>query len=301
MTPANAPAGVSVPGFSHYTFRSTDGINLHYVMGGTGQPILLWHGFLETWYCWRKIMPQLARQYTVIVPDMRGYGDSDKPTDGYDAQTLADDFRELVRHLGFDKITLVAHDMGAPTALVYAGQHPDEVRAVVYLDEPVLTGAAMQQVIQFTPDATKNGGLWWWAFALAGDMPERLIVGREREYLNWFYQNYTRDPATIEPAAVDEYLRTFAAPGGVTGAFGVYRAVFETIRQTEPYRQTKIKVPVLGLGGALSMGDNVRQMLTDVCESVTGDSVAQCGHFIPDEQPDYLIAQINQFMQGVPT
>ena len=290
-------------GFTHHS-ASANGVRLHYVRGGQGPVMLLWHGFLETWYCWRKIIPQLAERYTVIAPDMRGYGDSDKPAAGYDARTLAEDFRALVQQLELPgKVTLVAHDMGAPPALVYAGQYPDEVRALVYLDEPVLMAKNVQQLIAFTPEATKNGGLWWWAFALATDMPERLVVGKEREFLTWSYQTYTHDRgASIEEAAVAEYLRTFNGVEGVRGAFGVYREVFASVEQTEKYAGLlrKISVPVLGLGGALSMGEQVQQMLDGVARHVRGGAVPDCGHFIADEQPEYLRQQLDAFLADVP-
>lgn len=281
--------------FTHHTTEANC-IHLHYVIGGSGEPVLLWHGFLETWYCWRKIMPTLAQRYTVIAPDMRGYGDSEKVASGYDARTLAEDFRSLIKQLGFEKIFVVAHDMGTPPALVYASEYPDEVRALAYLDEPVLTQKNMQQIHIFTPEGTKNGGLWWWAFALASDMPERLITGKEYEFLSWFYENYTVDPTTIEPEAVNEYLRTFAAPGGITGAFGVYRAILETIEQTESYAGlNKIKVPILGLGGDRSIGEKTKLMLEDVASDVRGGAVERCGHFIADERPDYLIELLYDF------
>lgn len=240
-------------------------------------------------------MPALAEKYTVIAPDMRGYGDSEKPTDGYDGRSLAEDFRALVSQLGFREIFIVAHDMGVPPALIYAGEYPDEVRALADLEEPVVTEKNMQQLHSFTPEGTKNGGLWWWAFALASDMPERLIIGKEREFLTWFYENFTVDHSSIEPETVDEYLRTFAAPNGLTGAFGVYRAVFETIKQTESYGRlfSKIKVPMLGLGGDHSIGKQTQQMLEDIGSDVRGGAVENCGHFIADEQPDYLIEQLN--------
>ena len=249
-------------------------------------------------------MPALAECYTVIAPDMRGYGDSAKPATGYDARTLAEDFRALVQQLDLagEPITLVAHDMGAPPALVYAAEYPDEVRALVYLDESVLTSKNLQQVHSFTPKGTRNGGLWWWAFGLATDMPERLVVGKEREFLTWFYHTYTHDQgASVEEAATAEYLRSFSGPAGVRGAFGVYRDVFATVEQTEKYDGllSKINVPVLGLGGALSMGDKVKQMLEGVARHVWGGAVPDCGHFIPDEQPKLLLDQIDAFLADV--
>lgn len=296
MTPANA---LDSAVFSH-RFADVNGVRLHYVVGGQGPPLLLWHGFLETWYCWRKIMPVLAEQFTVLAPDMRGYGDSDQPTAGYDARTLAEDFRALVKSLGFGRIILVGHDMGAPPALVYAGEYPAEVRGVVYLDEPVLLQKNVEQLLKFAPATMQGGGLWWWSFALTGDLPETLLAGHERAFLTHNYDQFLCDRASIDEATTAEYLRSFAAPGGVRGAFGVYRAVFDSIKQTEPYASTKITVPVLALGGEKSMGSKPLEMMRGVVEHVQGGSVPHCGHFIADERPDYLVAQIRDFAGSLP-
>ena len=288
--------------FSHETIQS-NGVQLHYVLGGHGPVVLLWHGFLETWFCWRKIMPELAEKYTVIAPDMRGYGDSEKPEHGYDTGTLAQDFRTLVQDLGIkEKIIIIAHDMGAAPALIYAGEYPDEVKAVVYLEEPVLTMKNMQLLHSFTPDGTKKGGLWWWSFAFATDMPELLIVGKERDFLTWFYHDKTHDHgASIEETAVEEYLRTFNGVAAIRGSFGVYREIFSSIKQTEKYEGmfNKISVPVLALGGDLSLGKTVKTMLEGVAKHVHGGTVPDCGHFIQDEQPEYLLKQIAKFLGGI--
>jgi pimeloyl-ACP methyl ester carboxylesterase len=280
--------------FSHET-TIANGVKLHYVIGGEGVPLLLWHGFLETWYCWRKVMPALAEKYTVIAPDMRGYGDSEKPETGYDARTLAEDFRQLIAQLGFRQVYIAAHDMGAPPALVFAGEHPDEVLKLAYLGEPVLLEQHLQQIFQFTPHALAEGGLWWWTFSLAKGLPETLIAGHEREFLTYFYNTYCYDPAAIEPAAINEYLRTFAAPDGVSGALGVYRAIFETIQQTKPFANKKIETPILAIDGDKSMGDRVKTMLESVATNVQGGAIKRCGHFIPDERPDELVDQLLNF------
>jgi pimeloyl-ACP methyl ester carboxylesterase len=283
--------------FTHHSTQVNNGVQLHYVIGGNGVPVLLWHGFLETWYCWRKVMPALAERYTVIVPDMRGYGDSEKPERGYDARTLAEDFRQLVAQLGFNQIHIVAHDMGAPPAFLYAGEYPEEVRTLAYLEEPVLLEQNLQQIFKFAPDTLKDGGLWWWTFSLAADIPEKLIAGHEREFLTYFYNKYCYDPTSISADAVDEYLRTFAAPGGVSGALGVYRAIFESIKQTQPFAKNKIKTPVLALGGDKVMGTHVKEMMQGVASDVRGSAVERCGHFIPDERPDYLVEQLVSFFE----
>ena len=275
------------------------GTKLHYVTAGSGSPVLLWHGFLGSWFSWRKLIPLLASHYTVIVPDMRGYGDSDKPESGYDGLTLANDFRALTQHLKLGPVHLVAHDMGAPPALLWAAHHPDEVRSLCYLEEPVLTNETLEPVFRFSPETTTNGGLWWWLLALAKDAPERLVVGHERAFLTWFYVNFTQNPSSIEDAAVIEFLRTFSGTDGVRGAFGVYRAIFDTIAQTEPLRSAKVQVPVLALGGALSLSSRPHQMLQTVATNVSGGAVDNCGHFIAEEQPASLHEHLLQFWREI--
>ena len=230
---------------------------------------------------------------------MRGYGDSEKPEGGYDAYTLAEDFHQLIAQLGFKQIYIAAHDMGAPPALIYAGEHPDEVLKLAYLAEPVLLDKHLQQIFQFAPDTLAKGGLWWWTFSLTKALPETLIAGHEREFLTYFYNTYCYDPASIEATAIEEYLRTFAAPGGIIGALGVYRAIFETIKQTEPFAQHKIQTPILALDGDKSMGNRVKTMLESVATNVRGGAMERCGHFIPDERPDALTDRLLKFFDEV--
>jgi len=272
-----------------------NGVRLHYTVAGQGDPVLLWHGFPGTSQSWHKVLPLLARTHTVIVPDMRGFGDSDKPAHGYDARTLAADFRALLRHLGVGPLHIVAHDMGAPAALVWAGEHPEEVRTLAYLDEPIITGECLARLMQFTPQGTARGGLWWWPLAFAPGLAEMLFAGHEREVLAWFYENYCANPDAIGQQAFDETMRTFAAPGGVSGVLGVYRAIFETQAQTEPFIRDKVRVPVLALGGDASFGDKTRELLTTVVENVQGGVVPDCGHFIPEEQPEELVRLLTAF------
>jgi pimeloyl-ACP methyl ester carboxylesterase len=275
--------------------EKVNGIYLHYAIAGEGDPVLLWHGFPGTSHSWRKVVPLLARNHTVIVPDMRGFGDSDKPESGYDAHSLVGDFRELLSQIGVGPIHLVAHDMGAPPALVWAGHHPDQIRTLAYLDEPIITSESLQRLIQFTPEGTVRGGLWWWPLAFAPDLAETLFTGREREVLAWFYRYYCANPDAIDADAVNETLRTFAAAGGVAGVFGVYRAIFQTRDQTERFTRDKVRVPVLALGGDKSFGDQTRELLTSVAENVQGGAIANCGHFIPEEQPEELVRRLVAF------
>lgn len=174
---------------------TVDGVRLHYWIGGdpAGQPVILWHGFLSTGYAWRHVAPALAQAgMAVLIPDMRGYGDSDKPagTEGYDARALADECRALVRETGFGcrKLLIGAHDMGAPPALIWAADHPEELAGLLYIEAPVMLGELLRQVIAYTPEAMAHGSMWWWILPLAPGVPERLVVGHERGFLTWFYK-----------------------------------------------------------------------------------------------------------------
>jgi pimeloyl-ACP methyl ester carboxylesterase len=287
---------------SGFTSDAADigGVRLHYRLGGDpdGPPVLLWHGFLGTGYTWRKVAPALADAgLAVLVPDMRGYGDSDKPagTVGYDGRALAEDFRALVRQIGFGAgrtLTLAAFDMGAPPALLWAADHPEEVAGLLYLDEPVLLPEVLGPIISFTPEAMARGSLWWWVLPHAPGVPERLIIGHERAFLTWFYEQDPSSQAAIEPAAVDEYLRTFAGREGVLGALGVYRAVLTTMEQTVPLKERKVRVPVVALGGERALGGFIRGMVALVAEDVGGGAIPDCAHFVVEERPQEIVRQI---------
>ena len=235
--------------------------------------------------------------FAVLVPDMRGYGDSDKPTgtEGYDGRALAEEFRALVRQIGFGSgrpLTLVAHDMGAPPALLWAADHPEEISTLFYLEVPVMLSEVLRKIFDYTPEAMKKGSMWWWLLPLAPGAPERLIVGNERAYLTWFYETASAHPGSVEPAAIDEYLRTFSGREGVLGALGVYRAAFTTIDQTTPLRRNKVRVPVIALGGERAQGARIAEMVALVAENVEGGSVPDCGHFIPEEQPGEIVRRV---------
>jgi pimeloyl-ACP methyl ester carboxylesterase len=299
-TDQDGPAAAApIPGFASAT-ADVGGVRLHYRLGGDphGPPVLLWHGFLGTSFTWRKVAPALAGAgLAVLIPDMRGYGDSDKPagTAGYDARTLAEDFRALVRQIGFGAgrpLTLAAFDMGAPPALLWAADYPEEVAGLLYLDEPVLLPEVLGTIISFTPEAMARGSLWWWILPHAPGVPERLIVGHERAFLTWFYEQDPSSRAAIEPAAVDEYVRTFAGREGVLGALGVYRAVFTSMEQTVPLKEHKVRVPVVALGGERALGGFIRGLVALVAEDVGGGAIPDCAHFVVEEHPEEIVRQI---------
>ena len=228
---------------------------------------------------------------------MRGFGDSDKPagTEGYDSRALSEEFRELVRQIEFgtgQPLLLAAHDMGAPPALLWAADHPEEIAGLLYIEAPVMLSAVLTKIIAYTPEAMKEGSMWWWILAFAPDVPERLVVGNERAFLTWFYDRLTASRDSITAADVDETLRTFAGREGVLGAMGVYRASFTSIQQTEPLAIRKIEVPVVTLGGTKGLGDHVLAMVKMVAENVEGRVIADCGHFVPGERPEEIVRHV---------
>jgi len=292
-------------------FRSeaalVNGVRIHYWIGGNpnGIPVLLWHGFLGTAYTWHKVMPLLAAAgFSVLVPDMRGYGDSDKPrgNDGYDARALSEEFRALARKLDFGAsrpLILVGHDMGAHPALLWAADHPNEIAGLLYMEVPTMLPQFLTKIIAYTPEAMKMGSMWWWILPLAPDVPERLIVGHERAFLTWFYDGATARRESIDSDTVDEYLRTFSGIEGVLGALGVYRAAFTTMDQTAPLQKKRVKVPIIALGGQKGLGAKVQEMVEAVAESVEGSVLPECGHFIPEEAPDEVVRRIQTLADKV--
>ena len=276
--------------FSHHTV-TVNGIQLHYVMGGKGDPVVLLHGWPETWYSWHRVMPDLAKNYTVIVPDLRGLGDSSKPPTGYDGKTVAEDIHQLVGKLGFKTIFLVGHDIGTQVAYSYAAAHPTEVKKLAVM-ELTIPG--------FVPAGRMP--LWWVVFHQTPDVPEALVQGKEMMYLSWFYHNLANNPAAITQEDINEYVSHYSAPGGMHAGFEHYRAFPQDAIQNQNYSKTKLTMPVLALGGQYipTLGGNIAMPtviygMKILAQNVTGIIVPSSGHFIPEEQPQFLADQLLKF------
>jgi len=279
--------------FSHNT-ASVNGIQLHYVIGGQGDPVVLLHGWPETWYAWHRVMPALAKNYTVIAPDLRGLGDSSKPVTGYDGKTLAEDIHQLVTQLGFKTISLVGHDIGTQVAYSYAAAHPTEVKRLAVM-ELTIPG--------FVPAGRMP--LWWVIFHQTPDVPEALVQGKEMEYLSWHFHNLAYNPAAITQKAINEYVSRYSAPGGMHAGFEHYRAFPQDAIQNQNYSKTKLTMPVLALGGGYipTFGGNITMPtviygMNILAQNVTGITVPNSGHYIPEEQPDVVVKQLNNFFRG---
>jgi pimeloyl-ACP methyl ester carboxylesterase len=276
--------------FSHHTV-SVNGIQLHYVMGGEGDPVVLLHGWPETWYGWHKVMPALSKNHTVIVPDLRGLGDSSKPPAGYDGKTLAEDIHQLVTRLGFETVSLVGHDIGTQVAYSYAAAHPTEVKKLAVM-ELTIPG--------FAPPGRMP--LWWVIFHQTPDVPELLVEGKEKEYISWFFRNLAFNPAAITLDTIDEYVSKYSAAGGMHAGFEHYRAFPQDAIQNMNYSKTKLTMPVLALGGGYipTFGGNISMPtiiygMNQLAQNVTAITVPNSGHYIPEEQPDVVVKLLNNF------
>lgn len=271
--------------FTHHT-AAVNNVRLHYVMGGWGEPVVLLHGWPTTWYEWRRIMPALAESYTVVAPDTRGLGDSSRPVTGYDKRTLAQDIYGLVQKLGFAQINLVGHDLGGQIAYAYANEYPESVRRLAILDVP-LPGLAGWDTLN----------PWHFSFHAVRDLPEALVAGRERMYITRFYTDpkYVYNPASFTEAEINEYVRTYSTPGAMRAGFEYYRAFEEDARQNR-YAKTKLKMPVLAVGGSNSIGDFLIQQLQAVAENVQEMVMENCGHWLPTERPEKLTQILLTFL-----
>jgi pimeloyl-ACP methyl ester carboxylesterase len=261
------------------------GLRLHYVTAGDGpRAVVLLHGFPQTWREWQHVIPPLVDAgFRVVAPDYRGAGESWRPAGGYDKRTMAADIRTLVRErLGIEEpVALVGHDIGLMVAYAYAQEYRDEVSHLVVVDAP-LPGTAVFDHLRSDPR------VWHFAFHGVRDLPEMLVAGRERQYLQVFFNARIFNTAAITDEDVDAYASAYAAPGAMRAGFEVYRAFDQDAADNRAAleRNGKLTVPVLAVGGEISTsGALVEEMMRAVAEDVTGVRVPRTGHWVPEENP----------------
>ncbi len=278
---------IDVPAALETRVARVNGIRMHYLRAGDGPPVVLLHGWPQTSYMWRKLIPVLARRYTVVAPDLRGYGLTDKPPSGYDKRTMAADVRALVHELGFDHVAIVGHDRGARIAHRYALDHPDEVRRLVLLD--IIPTRAMWQRL----DVTLARGFWHWLFHLQPDLPELLVGQRIETYLRYFFESWTYHRPPVEEA-VPEYVRAFSRPGALRAGFADYRASFpDDAEQDEASAAAgeRLAMPVLVLWGATGLVGQLPalEIWREYATDVRGEAIPECGHFLAEERPEEVL------------
>jgi haloacetate dehalogenase len=279
----------------HATAR-VNGLRIHYVEAGEGAPVLLLHGFPETWFCWRHQIPVLSQKFRVIAPDPRGYGETDKPPAGYDKRTMARDIYELMRQLGCPRASIIGHDRGARVATRFAKDYPNALDRLVVMDN------IPTRVIFERMDAKVARGHWFFIFNNVKDLPEALITGREEVWLRFIFSSWCYNPELFSAEELAVYVRAYSQPGALRGAFSDYRAGEEDVAQDEADKDTLIGCPTLVLWGEdFELGGRMwdfREIWTKMAEHVKFFSIPRCGHLPHEEKPDEVNRELLRFLGG---
>jgi pimeloyl-ACP methyl ester carboxylesterase len=285
----NLPAGFTDTFTSRYIH--TGELRQHAVIGGEGPPLLLVHGWPETWYAWRLVMPALARDFEVIAVDQRGMGLSDKPEYGYDTGTLAGDLVALMDALGHERFAVVGHDTGFAISYALAADHTDRVDRAALLEIPGSPGTAPSPPL-FLPGPL-NDRLWHLGFNRIEKLNEQLVTGREDVFYRWEFDAAAK---SLPDDVIDYYVRMLSNPDSLRGSFGWYRALDTTIAQNEQRKDRRLAMPVLAIGGEASFGGNVADGAKAVADDVQGVVIPGTGHFLAEESPDDLLAALTAFL-----
>ena len=288
------PAMAQVPPFPA-AFQSRDmaanGTTLHVRVGGAGPAVVLLHGYGETGDMWAPLAAALMKDHVVVVPDLRGMGLSAHPDGGYDKATQGRDIAAILDQLKIDKFALVTHDIGNMVGFALATQNPDRVTRFALLDAPVPGVGPWEEIL-------KNPLLWHFRFR--GPDMERLVAGRERIYLDRFWNEFSADPKKFDEASRERYAALYALPGAMHSGFAQFAAFDQDAIDNRAWLATgkRLTMPVLGIGGAKSFGPTMalvmRSAATDVREGVIADS----GHWLMEEQPEATVKMVVDFLNA---
>ncbi len=278
----------ALPGFAQQLVPA-NGIKINAVTGGAGPPILLLHGWPETWWEWHHVMPLLAEHFSVVAIDLRGAGFSDCPQAGYDKATMARDAHAVMAALGHARYAVCGHDIGGMVALAQAALHREAVTHLAVLDVP-LPGWSQWEAT--------TARLWHFGFHASRDLPERLLHGREQDYLTAFMAERFYDHSRFDPTDIEIYARAMALPGRTRGGMEWYRTLDADHAAALAYKEQPLEMPVLGLGGDQRFGAQMVPMLEEFATKVTGGPIARCSHYVADERPDELAAALIAFLNA---
>jgi haloacetate dehalogenase len=279
-------------GMDHRTVRA-NGIRINLWTGGKGPPVLLLHGYPQTAQMWRKVAPRFAQEYTVVCPDLRGCGDSDKPREGYDKKTMARDVHELMLALGHSSYAVVGHDRGARVAHRLALDYSDAVTRLCVLD------IVPTHTVFSRTDRHLAAAYWHWFFFQAPDLPELMLSAAPEAFLRAVFRALTFHTGAIEEPMFREYLRAFTLPGTIRAGLEDYRAAATRDFEDDGRDLDKrVRCPVLAIWGQAGKMDALFDVLAtwrEKAERVEGHSLP-CGHFISEEAPDELLADLRKFL-----
>jgi pimeloyl-ACP methyl ester carboxylesterase len=265
----------------------TEGATIHVRLGGQGTAVVLLHGFGDTGDMWAALAADLERDHAVVVPDLRGMGLSSHPEGGYDKRTQAADIRSVLTRLGLDRAAIVGHDIGTMVAYAYAARYPDKTEKLVVMDAPVPGIPPWEEVVR-SP--------LLWHFDLGGADMERLVAGRERIYLDRFWNDFAGDPSKIDEATRAHYAALYARPGAMRSAFAQFRSIRQDAEDNKASMATKLTMPVLAVGGEKSFGATEAAVMRNAAIKVTELVIPNSGHWLMEEQPESTVAAIHAFL-----
>jgi len=267
---------------------ATNGATIHARSGGSGPAVVLLHGYGETGDMWVPLATELARDHTVIVPDLRGLGLSSKPSGGFDKKTQAGDVSGVMTALGVQQADIVAHDIGNMVAFQFAAQFPARVRRMVLIDAPVPGVGPWEEIL-------KNPLLWHFRFG--GPDMERLVAGRERIYLDRFWNEFSASPDHFREAARAHYAKLYALPGAMHSGFSQFAAFDQDAIDNRAFlAHERLKMPLLALGGQKSFGPMMATVMRAGADDVTEGVVPDSGHWIMEENPRATIQLVREFL-----
>lgn len=285
---------LSTHAFSKENYESrtayVNGVKLHYLKAGTGRmPLVLIHGFGETSHMWVPLFVEFGSNYTIIAPDLRGLGDSSRPTAGYDKKNMANDVRALVKSLGYEKVYLVGHDIGLMVAYAYAAQYPDEVEKLALLEAPIPGIGDIWEKIYTTPSN-------WHFHFVNSPIALKLVKGRERTFLEHVWQTLSPYPETFRDSDRKLYAKSYAQEGAMRAAFEMFKT-FNTqdAEDNRKFALTKLKMPVLTIEGDKSMGGALAIQAKLVADHVTSIKLEDTGHWLMEQRPEETKAELKKF------
>src|SRR5689334_112630 len=273
-----------------------NGVEIHYAIGGTGEPVFLLHGVPKTMSYWRHVVPLLTPHHTVIAVDNRGAGGSQRPVTGYDTTTMAGDVAELATHLGFDRFRVAGEDWGAAIAYAVAAFYRPRVQQLVF-QETLLPGLPVGEPDPSLPaDDIRTG--WHFSFFSLPNVPELLLAGRERQFWTWYARRQMWDPSALAEEDIDEIVHSAEQPGGTRAILEMYRARQTDAEQNRPHYADPISCPVLAVGAQAYLGDEVSTQLAQVAHNVRSAVIPAYGPHTALENPAALAQAYLEFLAG---
>ncbi|MDO6519405.1 alpha/beta fold hydrolase [Zobellia uliginosa] len=280
-----------VPNFTN-NYVEVNGTRLHYVKGGQGEPLILIPGYPETWWAYHKVMPILAEKYCVIVVEMRGMGSSAKPADGYEKKNMAKDIFELTKLLGYEKVNIGGHDIGAHVAFSFATNFPESTSKLIMLDTPH-PDPGMYQLPMLPILGANHVYPWWLSFNQVKELPEQLLEGRMNIIIEWLFKNLLIEQNSIRDFDKEVYEFAYNSKDAIRASNAWYQTIPQDIEDSKTHE--KLNIPVLGIGGS---GYEILQMsLTNATTDLQLKKIEDCGHFILAEKPNETAKLISDFLE----